>query len=96
MTEDLLAPLRARFVQRAGQDLIILRRALSAQPPGDPALEQTVHGLAGSAGAFGHAEIGAAALALDADFAIDRSPDRARLEALVQLLEVLLGVTPGP
>ena len=96
MTEDVLAPLRSMFIERAGQDLIILRRALSAEPPGDPTLERTVHGLAGSAGLFGHAEIGAAALALDADFAADRPPERAGLEALIRLLEALPGVTPGP
>lgn len=89
MTEDVLAPLRAMFTERVRQDLIVLRRALSVQPPADPALERTVHGLAGSAGLFGHLEIGATALAMDADFAADRVPDRARLEALVRLLEAL-------
>lgn len=93
MTEDVLGPLRAMFIVRAGQDLMTLRRALSVQPAADPELERTVHGLAGAAGVFGHAEIGAAALALDADFAADRAPDRARLEALVRLLEALPGVT---
>ena len=93
MTEDVLGPLRVMFIERAGQDLTILRRALAVEPPADPALERTVHGLAGSAGLFGHPEIGAAALALDADFAADRPPDREGLETLIQLLEALPGVT---
>jgi len=96
VTEDVLASLRAMFTARAGQDLTVLRRALSVEPPADPALERTVHGLAGAAGLFGHVEIGSAALALDGDFAAGRAPDRAALQVLIRLLEALPGVTPSP
>ncbi|RZJ19729.1 MAG: hypothetical protein EON91_00145 [Brevundimonas sp.] len=81
------------FRERSRHDLIILRKALMTRPPADPELERTVHGLAGSAGIFGHADIGAAALALDADFAAGRPPDEHRLQALVALLEALPGMT---
>lgn len=90
MTEDLLAPLRALFAARAAVDLAVLRRALAADPPADPELERTVHGLAGAAGVFGHTDIAALALAADRAFADGQPPDRDRLEALAALLEALV------
>lgn len=89
MSDDPLAPLRARFAERAAKDLIVVRRALSLDPPADPDLERTVHGLAGAAGIFGHADVAALARNADRDFADDRAPDRAGLETLAGLLETL-------
>lgn len=89
MTDDPLASLRPLFAERAARDLTIIRRALTLDPPADPELEMTVHGLAGAAGIFGHAEMAALALAADRDFVDGEPPDREQLEALVGLLEKL-------
>lgn len=89
MIDDPLAPLRAMFAERAARDLSVIRRALTLDPPADPELETTVHGLAGAAGIFGHAEMAALALAADRDFVDGEAPDRERLEALAGLLEKL-------
>lgn len=87
MTNDPLAPLKARFRERCGDDASRLRAHLAGAE--EPELEGLIHRLAGSARMFGHAEIGAMAEALDADFAEKRRPTEEALSDLAAALERL-------
>lgn len=87
MADDPLAALRVRFRDRCAEDAVRLRAHLAGQEDAD--LEPLVHRLAGSAGMFGHAEIGAAAAAIDAVFAKGGRPDRDVVADLADALDRL-------
>ena len=71
--EDRMAALRARFVERAGEDRAVMSAALHA---GDhAAMRRIAHSLAGNAGIFGFTEITGAARAIEDALDIDTSGD---------------------
>ena len=84
---DPLAPLRARFRERARQDARGLEAALAGEPADFAAIESIAHGLAGMAGMFGHAGLAAAALALDGEFAAGRTPSTEAVRALIATID---------
>jgi len=87
VTDDPLAPLRIRFRARAAEEATALAEALAG---GDAAgIERIAHGLAGAAGLFGFADVGAAAVAVDQDFAVGRLIDAGRVERLIGTLKAL-------
>lgn len=90
MTDDPLAPLRTRFRERCGNAAARLRAFLAGGD--EPELEDMIHRLAGSAGLFGYAEVGAMAEALDAGFAEGRRPTSQALSDLADALERLAAV----
>lgn len=81
-----LAELSARFRQRASEDCAALAEAVAADDR--PAVAERAHKLAGNAGMFGYAGIGAAALELE--LAAETKGDmRAPAERLLALLAAL-------
>ena len=87
MSEDPLEPLRVRFRKRAGVESQELADALAR---GDmPTVERLAHGLAGVAGLFGYADIGALALEIDGDFARGEAPPTDTVQALIAALKRL-------
>ena len=91
MNPDPLAALKADFRLRAMRDADALQAALGQERVGDGAVERLVHGLAGSADIFGHADIGQAARAIDACFADGRQPDLESVRALSRTIRESLG-----
>lgn len=85
---DPLGPLRDRFRIRALDEADAMEAALARHDW--PTIEQLVHGLAGSAGVFGQAEIGAAAAMLDAGFAQEDRPAPEAIGDLVRLIRARL------
>ena len=85
---DPMAELRLRFGERLAADADVLDRALTN---GDwPEVERTVHGLAGAAGIFGLAGIGAQAAALDGVFAEGEWPAQDDVRTFVDALRTAL------
>lgn len=84
MSDDPLAPLKARFRARCGDDAARLRTHLAGSD--EPDLEGLVHRLAGAAGTFGYADISEAALAIDDVYVGGGAPS---VEALADLAERL-------
>ena len=82
--DDPLAALRARFAERALADADALSEALETGPGDD--IESRVHGLAGSAGVFGFADISRAAGEIDALFARGEAPPDAAIRSLIALI----------
>lgn len=87
MTDDPLAPLRARFQARAAIEAAALAEALAAGEAAE--VERIAHGLAGAAGLFGFADVGAAAIAVDQAFAAGRPIDAAKVDRLIETLQAL-------
>lgn len=87
MTDDPLAPLRARFQARAAIEAAALAQALAAGEAAE--VERIAHGLAGAAGLFGFADVGAAAIAVDQAFAAGRPIDAAKVNRLIKTLQAL-------
>jgi len=87
MADDPLAALRGRFRDRGAETAARIRVHLAG--PEDPELERLVHSLAGAAAMFGHAELGEAALAIDAIYAADGLPTPEALASLADALERL-------
>lgn len=85
MSEDRLAPLRARFVERAAGDLEILR----AEAPDAETRLYVVHRLAGAAGLFGFGDISKLASIVDDQLQDGGEPEAADLAALIAALEAL-------
>lgn len=86
-----MALLRQRFKARASADRAAIAEALGA---GDrDQLLHLAHGLAGIAGIFGHAEVGACASSVEA--AIDAAEPEAELAALTQALIAALDAVGG-
>lgn len=80
------ANLRARFLTRCEGDLARIERLLDGQPLDTGELRALVHGLAGAAGTFGFPDISEAAGDCDDAFALDRLPDRDRVETLANAI----------
>lgn len=82
---DALAPLHARFLARAAEDLQTLRT------PGvdRETLTYLVHRLAGSAGMFGHHDVSRLAGVVDDQLHEDGVPAPSDLAALIASLEAL-------
>ena len=72
--------LRAKFLMRCGEDLVLLDRA-DPQAPSEEA-RRAVHRLAGTAGMFGHEALGRLALAIDDRLHADGRIEPADLDAL--------------
>lgn len=87
---DVLAALTARFLQRCAADLDQLDRRLNDAPFESADLDALFHRLAGAAGTFGFAAIGAAAGACDDAFARGEAPDRAAVERLAETIREAL------
>ncbi len=86
--DAVMAPLRQRFVARAGEDLAKLRAHLAGDALSPESLRALVHRLAGSAGLFGFPAI--SALAGELDLRLAENGDAATLPGLVRALEELL------
>lgn len=86
---DPLAPLRQRFRIRAAHDLARLR-VLTGQDPTEE-LRTLVHNMAGAAGIFGYASLGAAAAAVDESYFEGRTPDAGQLALLERELMDVAG-----
>jgi HPt (histidine-containing phosphotransfer) domain-containing protein len=87
VTDDPLGPLRARFQARAAIEATALAEALAGGEAVE--VERIAHGLAGAAGLFGFADVGAAAIAVDQDFAAGRPIDTAKVKRLIETLQAL-------
>jgi HPt (histidine-containing phosphotransfer) domain-containing protein len=81
LSSDPLAPLKLRFRDRARADAEALEAALAGADQGR--IEALVHGLAGAAGLFGFADIGALARRIDTRFAEGEIPSPAEVEGLI-------------
>lgn len=90
MTIDPIAPLRARFRERAIEDARRLRAEVSRGAAGLSETERIVHGLAGMAGVFGYGDLGSAAGALDRRFALGDPPGPEAVLDLVERIERVL------
>ena len=84
---DVLAELRARFLQRCVSDLARLRNLSSQGRLASDELKALAHSLAGAAGTFGFPEISACAGRLDDAFADGRQPHRRDIAALEAALD---------
>jgi HPt (histidine-containing phosphotransfer) domain-containing protein len=84
--ESKLADLAARFAARAPEERAAIADALATAD--NAALIQRAHKLAGIAGMFGHADIGAAALALE-ETALAGKDYSQRVALLLALLDRL-------
>jgi len=96
MSNDPLAPLRARFAQRCVEDLATLRSLLNqdAVVRREP-LRMLAHGLSGIAGSFGHAALSALAGDIDYDLTQDRPVADEKLSELVTALELTIREATG-
>ena len=81
---DPLAPLRARFRIRAGEDLARLRDLRQADDAAE--LRRLAHGIAGAAGTFGFRPLSEAAIVVDDDYVAGRTPTPKAFERLDQEL----------
>lgn len=85
MSTDPLHALKVAFRARMRGDADALEAALAAGPDWKQ-IEALAHGLAGSAGIFGEAEVGAAARAIDETFGAGERPVLAEVAALIDLI----------
>ena len=88
MTVDPLAPLRARFADKAGEEAAVLKGYAAGDLTATEA-EHIVHGLAGAAGLFGYLELSSLARLIDERFAAGSPPTPSELQPLVEALETL-------
>ncbi len=90
-TDDPLAALRARFLERCRDDLAVLEGVL-ADPHGPQRsdLKFTVHRLSGTAGVFGFADLSALAAPIDECLHEALDPTPQSLEALADALRSIL------
>jgi len=87
-----MAALRERFVARCMTDCARLKAHLEGDILAPPELRRAVHRLAGAAGMFGYAELGAVAGDLDAKLAASNDPS-----GLPRLIEALAALNaPRP
>lgn len=84
---DVLAGLRARFLERCVADLERLDRLMREGDQDTGEMQTLVHGLAGAAGTFGFPDISEAAGECDDAFACGDAPDREMLERLAATLK---------
>ncbi|MFN3817068.1 Hpt domain-containing protein [Brevundimonas sp.] len=87
---DMLAALKARFLERCAGDLDRLERLMASDALGSDEMRFLAHSLSGAAGTFGFPEISAAAAVADEAFADGGAPDRAQAEHLAQTLRQAL------
>jgi HPt (histidine-containing phosphotransfer) domain-containing protein len=92
---DVLAGLRARFLERCTADV---RRLDALAERGDlaaPEMRDLVHSLAGAAGTFGFPHVSEAAGVCDAAFADGGVPDAAAVDRLRYSLRAILARPAG-
>lgn len=89
---DPLAPLRARFRERAAGDLTRLQE-LAAGDLGSEPLKMLAHNIAGAAGTFGYPLLSEAAISIDDRFAVGETPDTTQVALLIERLRA---VVEGP
>jgi HPt (histidine-containing phosphotransfer) domain-containing protein len=82
-----LAQLESRFKVRCRSDLETLRGLIAADALHDGRAYQLAHSLAGAGGTFGFPDVSAAAHVVEVELKDDKSPDDARLAALLTALE---------
>ena len=87
---DVLAGLKARFLDRCVGDLERLDRLLERSALDGDEMQGLVHSLAGAAGTFGFPDISAAAGECDDAFAQGGAPDRAEVEHLAATMRAAL------
>ena len=92
---DVLAGLRARFLERCIGDLDRLERLMAQDTLDSEEMRFLVHSLAGTAGTFGFQEISAAASVADDALADGRAPERAEAENLAGALRRALLTQKG-
>lgn len=84
---DLLAPLRAKFLARVASDLTVLRSNEASFED----RHYVVHRLAGAAGTFGYAAVSALAAQLDEQMLADGAAPPQAFAELIAALEALQG-----
>lgn len=96
MSDDLLAGLRGRFIQRCVEDIATLRALLSqdADIRREP-LRIVAHRLSGIAGSFGNASLSALAGNIDDDLTQDHRVADEKVAALISSLEVYVLQSQG-
>ncbi len=87
---DVLAALRARFLDRCAGDLERITALLEHDALASEAMRALVHNLAGAAGTFGFPGISDAAADCDDAFAQGQAPDRASVERLATTIKEAL------
>lgn len=92
---DVLAGLRARFLDRCIGDLERLDNLATRGSLDVDEMQALVHSLAGAAGTFGFPEISAAAGECDDAFAQGAVPDRAKVEHLAVSIRQALAMRRG-
>ncbi|GAA0620539.1 hypothetical protein GCM10009422_15250 [Brevundimonas kwangchunensis] len=85
MSTDPLHALKVAFRTRMQGDADALEAA-TANAPDWKQIEMLVHGLAGSAGIFGEADVGTSARALDEAFGEKRRPSLEQVQTLIALV----------
>ncbi|MFK4057907.1 Hpt domain-containing protein [Brevundimonas sp. NPDC046655] len=87
---DLLASLRARFLDRCVSDLERIEKLRERDALNSEELQALVHRLAGAAGTFGFLVISDAAADCDDALVQGQAPDRSKVERLTAALEEAL------
>lgn len=82
MSSDALAELAARFLANVQDDAARLEAAMLDQDY--KTIETVAHSMAGAAGIFGFADIGAAAMAIDTCYADGGLPSETMVAALIE------------
>jgi HPt (histidine-containing phosphotransfer) domain-containing protein len=85
VSTDPLHALKVAFRTRMRSDADALEAA-TIDAPDWKQIEMLVHGLAGSAGIFGEAEVGASARAIDERFGAGARPTQEDLQELIDLI----------
>ncbi|MET3780763.1 HPt (histidine-containing phosphotransfer) domain-containing protein [Brevundimonas sp. 1080] len=87
---DVLATLRARFLERCEDDVARLQDLLAQDDLGAELMRGLVHSLSGAAGTFGFPEISLAAGAVDDVFAVGGTPSHDEVDRLIRTMEAAL------
>ncbi|MFN3536947.1 MAG: Hpt domain-containing protein [Brevundimonas sp.] len=84
---DMLAALKAKFLERCAGDLDRLERLMASDGLGSDEMRFLAHSLSGAAGTFGFPEISAAAAVADEAFADGGTPEHAEARHLAEALK---------
>ncbi len=90
MTDDPMAPLRARYVARTAAEMLELMTFVAEDRLDSDRARQLIHGLAGSGATFGFPAISDAAQPLDGIYALGGIPTRDDMGPLLSALSASL------